>query len=325
MCIRDRVSTQSTWGIHLKTSKVMEAWVCENPKIVITLLVIAAIYPVVKILEFLRDVLVVIFRRGYDLEDRYGSNSWAVVTGASDGIGKQFCFSLARRNFNIVLIARNQSKLERVASEIREAYENVATRIIVANFDDAAEKGFIDNIQSQLSDLDISILINNVGIFPPSTFSEASLNEVHSTLTVNIYPMVLLSRVLIPQMLRRQKKSGIINLSSGLGLRPFAYVTTYSSTKAFADFFSRGIAYEFEDKIDILSHMSGMVSTNMTENKNTNFANISREDAVEGILRELGHETRSAGNWHHKFLNALLDMTPEFVTKRLIKIKKESK
>ena len=67
-----------------------------------------------------------------NLSQRYGSG-WALVTGASDGIGKAYCMELAKSGFNIVLMARNHAKLEAVAKEIRNVYK-VQTKIIVYDF-----------------------------------------------------------------------------------------------------------------------------------------------------------------------------------------------
>ena len=68
-----------------------------------------------------------------DLKARYGGG-WALVTGASDGLGKGYCFELARNGFHIILLARNQAKLDKVAAEIREQYPGIKTEVVVFDF-----------------------------------------------------------------------------------------------------------------------------------------------------------------------------------------------
>ncbi len=72
-------------------------------------------------------------------------------------------------------------------------------------------------------------------------------------MTINILPMTIMSHEAIPRMLKREKRSAIINLSSVAGQYPLPYLAVYSSTKAFNDFFSQSLEMEYSNKIDILS------------------------------------------------------------------------
>ena len=86
---------------------------------------------------------------------RYGKGSWAVVTGASDGIGRALCEELALQGFNIVLIARNKEKLEKVAQELNVLNKDILTKIVIADFENSTKEGFFDEIYSQIESLDI--------------------------------------------------------------------------------------------------------------------------------------------------------------------------
>lgn len=74
-----------------------------------------------------------------NLTERYGTGSWALVTGASDGIGAEFCIQLAREGFNICLVSRTRSKLESVERQVREANPKVETCTIQFDFTDATD------------------------------------------------------------------------------------------------------------------------------------------------------------------------------------------
>ncbi len=95
-----------------------------------------------------------------DLAARYGKNSWAVITGASGGIGRGFSEELGRKGFNIVLISENQKDLVSAAESVRKINPSVQTKIIVADFSNAAVPGFFDPIMKELEGLDISMLVN---------------------------------------------------------------------------------------------------------------------------------------------------------------------
>lgn len=109
--------------------------------------------------------------------ERYGEDSWAVVTGSTDGIGKASAMHLARLGFNIVLISRNVDKLQEVAKQIQQFKtpqgKPVKTKIIVNDFSKNFDaKTFEDIYKTNLADLDISILHNNVGMVSVGPFLE---------------------------------------------------------------------------------------------------------------------------------------------------------
>ena len=129
---------------------------------------------------------------------RYGANSWAIVTGSTDGIGKAAAFHLAKAGFNIVLISRTMSKLETVAKEIEETCEElgkpVQTRVIAYDFSKKYSAEEYEHLyEEHLADLDISILINNVEMVPAGYFTELEDSDVHNAITVNLYSVVLLT------------------------------------------------------------------------------------------------------------------------------------
>ena len=94
---------------------------------------------------------------------RYGENSWAIVTGCTDGIGKGLSLELARRGFNIVLVARNSEKLAEVAKEIQNKHKR-QTRVIIFDFSKECTLAAYESIAKRVGELDVSILVNNVGI-----------------------------------------------------------------------------------------------------------------------------------------------------------------
>jgi 17beta-estradiol 17-dehydrogenase / very-long-chain 3-oxoacyl-CoA reductase len=105
-------------------------------------------------------------RSKLELYNKYGEGSWAIITGSTDGIGLGFAKYLASKGFNLVCISRKKEKLEAKEKEIREYAkgENIKIKNIVKDFTDGYKEEFYKDIEAEIKGLDISILVNNVGI-----------------------------------------------------------------------------------------------------------------------------------------------------------------
>eukprot|EP00794_Sanderia_malayensis_P016785 gene16785-18480_t len=134
-----------------------------------------------------------------DLRSKYGE--WAVVTGASEGIGRSYCIELAKRGMNIILISRSFGKLEKVAKELEQTYK-VKTKIISA---DLNKDYCFEEVNDELKDLDIGVLVNNVGIMYDSLqyFLTVDTQRLQEIINLNIMATVLMTRMLLPGMVSR--------------------------------------------------------------------------------------------------------------------------
>lgn len=114
----------------------------------------------------------------------------------------------------------------------------------------------------------------------------------------NIGPYVYLTRNILPRMLKRQKKSGIVFTSSVTACFPFPVLSTYAASKAFNDHFGKSLAYEVTDKVDVLSFKPLGVSSNMYKNA-PSFKVLTPIEAANGALNSLGYEIETTGHWRH--------------------------
>ncbi|CAK66290.1 unnamed protein product (macronuclear) [Paramecium tetraurelia] len=249
---------------------------------------------------------------------RYGEESWAVVTGGSDGIGKEFCIQLAKQKFNIAIIGRNAKKMDQVCLELQGF--GVQTKFVVADFNEGHTVEFYNKIYEQLEYLDISILVNNVGAAEAGQFEQTKMEDSLMMLRVNALSTLMMTRILISKLQNREKKSAVITVSSGLAYLPCPFVSVYSGTKAFTNYFTQSLALTSK-KIDFLSATSLGVSTKMLGNrKGPNI--LETNEFVKNVINDLRQgKTHSFGCQRHKrFINHLLWRNQNFRNQAKIQI-----
>ena len=145
---------------------------------------------------------------------------YAIVTGATDGIGKAYAFALARRGMSLVLISRTESKLKDVAADIdSKNYKDIEkTKYIVCDYSTFDESTVRERIAKELSPYinDVGILINNVGqsYRYPRYFHELPNEEITSLLTMNIHSTVYMTKLVLDSMVTNKKRGHVVNLSS---------------------------------------------------------------------------------------------------------------
>lgn len=183
--------------------------------------------------------------------------AWAVVTGASDGIGREFALQLASAGFSVLLVARNQAMLSDVANEIAERTSGrVESKIYLIDFAKNDAEAF-DGLKTLLGNLDVGVLINNVGksLAMPTYFAETTEQENEEIVTINVNGMIRVTRAIIPGMIHR-KRGLILNVGSFAGQVPSPMLATYSGTKAFVSTFTSALAEEVWKHNIVVQHLN---------------------------------------------------------------------
>lgn len=245
------------------------------------------------------------------LVKRFGS--WAVVTGSTDGIGKQYALQLAKRGINVVLISRNHHKLQAVASEIEKSY-SVKTKVIVADFSEGAK--VYSHIAEELKDIPIGILVNNVGCNYdyPMPLCEVPESKAWELINVNVGAVTMMSRTLLPAMVSR-RRGAIVNVSSGSENQPLPLMTVYAATKSYINSFTAAIREEYSNKGIYVQHLSPyFVSTkinNFSETvMNGNLLVPDVDTYARHAVGTLGRVSRTTGYWVHGLQCFAVKITP---------------
>jgi short-subunit dehydrogenase len=168
---------------------------------------------------------------------------WALVTGASAGIGTALAKELALGGTNLVLTARRKDRLEELAAALR-AKHNVKTEVFVADLADhnAPEKIFSF---TKGKDIAIDLLINNTGFGQHGEFPSVDTQRLLDMVQVNCSAVVHLTRLYLPEMVAR-RRGDVLILASTASFQAVPYMSTYAATKAFDLLFAEGLAEEMK-------------------------------------------------------------------------------
>lgn len=169
--------------------------------------------------------------------------TYAVITGASQGLGKSFAHELAARGNNLVLISLPGQHLHKLGEEISL---NTGVKVICFERDFSKTEQVLEVSAFINNHLDVNLLINNAGIGGTKVFTHAEAEYILRIIQVNITATSLFTHQLLPNLLK-QPEGYILNVSSLAAFSPVGYKTIYPASKAFIHSFSRGLCEELKN------------------------------------------------------------------------------
>lgn len=226
------------------------------------------------------------------LKERYGD--WALVTGASAGLGAEFARALGREGVSVALSARRGERLEALAEEL-QTYCKVETRVVQA---DLCEPGAAAKLAQAVDDLEIGILVNNAGVGYAGRFDKLDEERLAQQIQLNCSAPVILTHRLLPQMLQRGRGAVVIT-GSIAGRQPLPLHGVYSATKAFDLLFGEALWQELHGTgVDVVVLEPGSTATEFQEVA----GEIAHEgdapaDVVATAIDALGHQPSVVHGW----------------------------
>ncbi|CAL5016277.1 unnamed protein product [Urochloa decumbens] len=255
------------------------------------------------------------------LRRRYGE--WAVVTGATDGIGRALAFRLAAAGLGLVLVGRDPDKLAAVSAEVTERHPGARVRTFVLDFAAADDLPMeVNKLGELVRDLDVGVLVNNAGACYPYAryFHEVDEALMWNLIRLNVEAVTRVTRAVLPGMVERGR-GAVVNIGSGASaiLPSDPLYTVYAATKAYIDQFSRCLYVEYRSKgIDVQCQVPLLVATKMASIRNPSFFAPSPETYAHAAVRYIGYEPRCTPYWPHALLWFLISLVPEAVANGMI-------
>jgi uncharacterized protein len=170
--------------------------------------------------------------------------SYAIITGASKGIGKSIAEILAGKGFNIILIARSGNLLQEICADLANKYK-IEAKYLVADFALAGASEKIFN-WCKTNNYTVQVLVNNAGYGLSGAFEKYTAAEYAAMMSVNMNVPVELCTLFLPQ-LKQQKKAYILNIASSAAYQAVPGLSVYAATKSFVLSFSRALRKELKN------------------------------------------------------------------------------
>lgn len=235
------------------------------------------------------------------------TGKWIVITGASDGIGKELAIGLAKRKMKIVLLGRNKQKLDVVCQQVKA--DAADCRVIVADLMNAPPDDIFDGY-------DIGMLINNAGCCTPAAY--AFEHDVQPILNVNMCaPLLITPRVL--KKMSENRFGYVLNIGSQFSELPAPFYAAYAASKAMIKAWSVALHYEMKPfGVHVECIVPGMVCTKMTAMKTPTLAAPSASAFAECVLSTCGSCKVNMPYIPHLVSWLVASFIPDFICGRMM-------
>ena len=249
------------------------------------------------------------------LKNKYGP--WALVTGASSGIGRELATRLAEAGFNLIVTARRGPLLEALAAELQSLYD---IQVLALEADLSKQEG-IEAVTGTAEDKDIGLLVAAAGFGTSGLFIQSPLEEELDMLQVNCTSLMMLTHHFAKKFAER-RRGGIILMSSMLGFHGSPFAAHYAATKCYVQSLAEGLSVELRKYgVDVLAAAPGPVHSGFADRANMQMGMAMKlKDIGIPILRALGRKGTVLPGFLTKFLTLSLRMLPRWGKVRMMSI-----
>lgn len=237
----------------------------------------------------------------YKLRGYGKQGSWVLITGASDGIGKEFALQIASQGFNLLLVSRTQSKLDVLALEIESntKFYKPQVQTVALDFAKATDEDY-EKLGDIVKELDVAVLVNNVGLSHsmPVPFALTETDVIKDIIEINCHATLRVTQLVLPGMIQR-KKGLVLTLGSFGGLIPSPLLATYSGSKAFLQHWSVALASELDGSgIDVQFIVPYLITSAMSKISRPSFFIPTPKAFVKSVLGKIG---KKGGSSHYPY------------------------
>lgn len=246
---------------------------------------------------------------------KYGP--WAVVTGASDGIGRAVAICLAEAGLNLLIVARRRDALEALAAELAQKH-HVQTIVVAV---DLGQRGAVDAIVSAAKDIEVGLLAAIAGFGTSGPFIDNPIDRELDMIDVNCRAVVELSHH-FARRFAGQRRGGLVLMSSLVAFQGVPRAATYAATKAFIQTFAEGLRLELSGSgVDVVASAPGPVRSGFGARADMRMgAAASPATVARSTLDALGHRTTVRPGFLAKFLEASLLPLPRLARSRIMAV-----
>ncbi|MGI4021570.1 MAG: SDR family NAD(P)-dependent oxidoreductase [Janthinobacterium lividum] len=255
------------------------------------------------------------------------NQKYALITGATSGIGYELAKLFAKDQYNLVLVARNTEDLEKTATELKQSGIEVVT-ISKDLFNREAPLELYEEVKAK--GIQIDVLVNDAGQGQYGLFAETDINRELDIIQLNIGATIALVKCYLPEMIAR-KDGKILNLSSIAGKTPGPYQSVYHGTKAFIQSFTESIRSENKDSgVTITALLPGATETdffNKADMLDSKILQSGMSDAAD--VAKDGYDALMSGDdmvisgLKNKAMIAMTNITPDHLVADMMKKQQE--
>ncbi|WP_419801366.1 SDR family NAD(P)-dependent oxidoreductase [Mucilaginibacter sp.] len=256
------------------------------------------------------------------------NQKYALITGATSGIGYELAKLFAKDQYNLVIVARNTEELEKTSAELKQSGIEVVT-IAKDLFNREAPMEIYNEIKSK--NIRIDVLVNDAGQGQYGLFSETEIDRELEIIQLNIGATIALTKPFLKEMIAR-KDGKILNLSSIAGKTPGPYQAVYHGTKAFIQSFTEAIRSENKDNgITITALLPGATETDFFNKADMNDSKIVQDGSMSSAadVAKDGYEALMSGNdmvisgFKNKAMIGVTNLTPDHLVADMMKKQQE--